>query len=889
MSGLSVSGIASGIDSKSIISQMVSLETRSITKYQQRIALEEAERIAFEDLSSRLQSLKSSVDGFSADSLFSSLSATSSDESVVSVSATDAAPRGNHSVRVLQTAQAHRIGGSGVADPISTQLGAGFSVKDYGTGTQLSSVGEGSKEINTTATSTFDYDSNVQLSGQYNGDDNVSISVELLSDVSGPNGTVDLRISTDGETYQTHTGVNVVGGVISLDSVNYFDNNGLSMTIDNAGNSMKDGDSVMFRARAKASIEYTVGNGERKEITLDSDETLAEMVKKVNDDQSLGLRADILNDGSASNSYRLLLTSLTEGSGGEINVLHNSSVMNLDGVSAESPVAQSNTYTGEASLSGTLLSGAGNSSIVVEMMDGGTVGAATFKISSDSGLTFHDNNGAGFTLTGPNGTGDYTFDLDGALKDNGDAIFASALDIDLTLSNDGSQLSSGDRITVDLFDSEVQSARDALINVDGITLVKSGNTIDDVFEGLTLNLQNADPDQTVNINISENVGDVTSVMNGFVESYNSVMSLIHAQSKYNPEEDSEAPLLMGDATVRRIQSNLQNFITSRLNDFGSGPSALVDLGISSDSKTGQLNFDSAKLSEALNGDPNGVRRLLSSFGEVVEGSQVSFLASSNATKSGVYNVKVTQARTRAAVTAGSDAQTINSNERLSFRINSDAQGTGNVQSLIVDLTIGMTANQQVSTLQNAFDARDAKITASLENGKIAIRHNEYGDDYKLEVTSDLASGESGFTNVTSSNTGTDLLGTINGVQAEVSGDTLIGKNGYGFEGLRVRVSNDFVGEAGQVSLSEGLGASFSSLLDSFVGFGGLLSNKIDSFDSVISRFEEQMNKVTARATRIEERLRQQFVDLEVTLGRLNSTGEYLVAQLQNLPGVQRRK
>ena len=889
MSGLSVSGIASGIDSKSIISQMVSLETRSITKYQQRIALEEAERIAFEDLSSRLQSLKSSVGGFSADSLFSSLSASSSDESVVSVSATDAAPRGNHSVRVLQTAQAHRIGGSGVADPISTQLGAGFTVKDYGTGTQLSLVGEGSKEINTTATSTFNYDSNVTLSGQYNGDDNVSISVELLSDVSGPNGTVDLRISTDGENYETYAGVSVSGGVISLDSANYFGNNGLSMTIDNADSSMKDGDSVMFRARAKASIEYTVGNGERKEITLDSDETLAEMVKKVNDDQSLGLRADILNDGSASNSYRLLLTSLTEGSGGEINVLHNSSVMSLDGVSAESPVAQSNTYTGEASLSGTLLSGAGNSTIVVEMIDGGTLGTATFKISSDSGLTFHDNNGAGFTLTGPNGNGDYTFDLDGAFKDNGDAIFGTALDIDLELSNDGSQLSSGDRITVDLFDSEVQSARDALINVDGITLVKSGNTIEDVFEGLTLNLQNADPDQTVNINISENVGDVTSVMNGFVESYNSVMSLIHAQSKYNPEEDSEAPLLMGDATVRRIQSNLQNFITSRLNDFGSGPSALVDLGISSDSKTGQLNFDSAKLSEALNGDPNGVRRLLSSFGEVVEGSQVSFLASSNATKSGVYNVKVTQARTRAGVTAASDAQTINSNERLSFRINSDAQGTGNVQSLIVDLTIGMTANQQVSTLQNAFDARDAKITASLENGKIAIRHNEYGDDYKLEVTSDLASGESGFTNVTSSNTGTDLLGTINGVQAEVSGDTLIGKNGYGFEGLRVRVSNDFVGEAGQVSLSEGLGASFSSLLDSFVGFGGLLNNKIDSFDSVISRFEEQMNKVTARATRIEERLRQQFVDLEVTLGRLNSTGEYLVAQLQNLPGVQRRK
>ena len=50
-----------------------------------------------------------------------------------------------------------------------------------------------------------------------------------------------------------------------------------------------------------------------------------------------------------------------------------------------------------------------------------------------------------------------------------------------------------------------------------------------------------------------------------------------------------------------------------------------------------------------------------------------------------------------------------------------------------------------------------------------------------------------------------------------------------------------------------------------------------------------MTKVTERATRLEERLRQQFVNLEVTLGRLNSTGEYLIAQLQTLPGATRNK
>jgi flagellar hook-associated protein 2 len=140
MSGLSVSGIASGIDSKSIISQMVSLETKSITKYQQRIALEEAERIAFQDLSSRLQSLKSAMGAFSNGELFSSLSSSSSDEDIVTVTASDDAPRGNHSIKVMQTAQAHRIGGSGVADPINTRIAAGFSKSDFGVSTSFADL-----------------------------------------------------------------------------------------------------------------------------------------------------------------------------------------------------------------------------------------------------------------------------------------------------------------------------------------------------------------------------------------------------------------------------------------------------------------------------------------------------------------------------------------------------------------------------------------------------------------------------------------------------------------------------------------------------------------------------------------------------------------------------
>jgi flagellar hook-associated protein 2 len=364
------------------------------------------------------------------------------------------------------------------------------------------------------------------------------------------------------------------------------------------------------------------------------------------------------------------------------------------------------------------------------------------------------------------------------------------------------------------------------------------------------------------------------------------MGLIQSQSAFNPEEDAQAPILMGSATLRQIQSGLQRYTTGRIGVLnGNGVSSLSDIGITTNSKTGLLTFDSGKLSNLLENDANGVRSLLSRFGDIVEGSGISSVDSTSATQAGTYDVKVTQARQRAEVTGGI-ASTINTAERLTIRINEDAQGTGKINSLTVDLTVDMTATQQAEAIQTAFDQRDIALNATLENGKLVIRHTQYGDDYELEVTSNQFAGNSGFSTITASGIGVDLKGSIDGIEADVLGNQLVGRKGHRFEGLKVQVSNGFAGDAGTVRLNDGLGTSLTNLLDSFTGSGGLLSEKLQRFDGTISRFEEQMNRVTDRATQVEERLRRKFVQLEVTLGRLNATSSYLNAQLAALPGVQ---
>jgi flagellar hook-associated protein 2 len=345
---------------------------------------------------------------------------------------------------------------------------------------------------------------------------------------------------------------------------------------------------------------------------------------------------------------------------------------------------------------------------------------------------------------------------------------------------------------------------------------------------------------------------------------------------------------------------MQRYVSGRISILsGDSLSSLADLGVSTDSKTGQLTFDSSVLSAALNDDPVAVRRVLSRFGDVIDGSNASFVSSTSATKAGTYTIEATQARTRAQSVARNAAAAIVGAGDLLVSFIEDNKRTNFAVTLD-----NMSVSEQIEAIQDAIDDRELDATVFLDgSGKINIRHNQYGANFGIEVSSDNAvAAGSGFVETGSlildgngdvddpqHAAGTDLKGKINGIEVTSDGDVLVGKSGFAFEDLRIRVSNDFTGEAGQIRLNDGLGSSFTNLLNTFIDTDGILDTRIGSFDSAIARIEQQMDRVTERASLLEERLRKQFVNLEVTLGRLNATGEYLTQQLKSLPGVNSNK
>ena len=267
--GMSISGLASGIDSDSIIAQLLALEEQRIFMIQKRIAEEEVKKAAYSDLSGRVQALRSIGTSLSSPTVYGKLDGSSTDGGM-SVTLNSKASEGSYQVEVLQTATKHRIAGQGFKDQDSTPVapGGGSFVYNLGGGTSktieleatttlkefvekindaglvnASIVNDGSelnpyrvvltskasgtknqivieqndttlnfsdKQIEAATTgpgNSSDYAGTITSGGTYTGDENTTFVIEMMSD-GAADGTAKYRLSTDGGlTFSDNGGV----------------------------------------------------------------------------------------------------------------------------------------------------------------------------------------------------------------------------------------------------------------------------------------------------------------------------------------------------------------------------------------------------------------------------------------------------------------------------------------------------------------------------------------------------------------------------------------------------------------------------------------------------------------------------------------------------------
>ncbi|MGC6416966.1 MAG: flagellar filament capping protein FliD [Bradymonadia bacterium] len=629
-------------------------------------------------------------------------------------------------------------------------------------------------------------------------------------------------------------------------------------------------------AAAAGQFSFKIGpSGSVTTIDVDESTSLQAFANKINDAKK-GVTATIVDDGSALNSQRLVLTATSEGENGTIIVTENDTSLDFANKQVEAVVADSENaadYEGTVTSGGTY-TGTANTSFIVEIMEEGLAdGTAKYRLSTDGGLTFDDNAGAGFDVTsaGPIGLADgvtISFEDDGILRE-------------------------GDSFSIDVFNPELRTPQDAIIEVNGITVRKSSNTINDVFEGLTFDIASASPNETVNITVERDAGSVEESLTSFIGAYNGVVGFLRSQFAYDPADGGLAPPLNGDSAARQVDRDIKRIISTRMDGLsGSEVSTISELGIDSNEKTGLLSFNPMKLSELMRDDPTAVERVLTRFGERTSGD-FTFTKRTSATKPGIYDVNVSQARTRATLTAGAPAEALAANEDLTLTFNRRAQTNGNPIEVNVSLLAGDTPEQQISKLNTAFEDRSLDLTAFLDaDGAITMRSTEYGDDYAITALSTLAAG-AGTTqlgNAVVEAIGTDLAGTIGGVTATVvEGNRLKGGQGFRVEGLEVTIPDDADGALGKVRIVDGLSEKFPKVLDGLIGFRGVLRSRTDGVSTRIKNLEDDIIKQQRRMAMQEERLRRQFTNMEVTMGKLDALGSYVEQQMAAISGQNKKK
>lgn len=166
--------------------------------------------------------------------------------------------------------------------------------------------------------------------------------------------------------------------------------------------------------------------------------------------------------------------------------------------------------------------------------------------------------------------------------------------------------------------TEQVAAADAKVNINGIAITRSSNTITDAPEGVTLNLTKTNTGSPETLSVVKDNQPMTDAIQAFVDAYNSLQTTIANQTKYtavdqgSTSQDSSNGDLLGDGTLRNIQTRLRSMLSTNQ---GTGDlSTLSQLGITQD-VTGKLTVDSTKLSKALDEKSVDVVSFLSGDGK----------------------------------------------------------------------------------------------------------------------------------------------------------------------------------------------------------------------------------------------------------------------------------
>ncbi len=286
----------------------------------------------------------------------------------------------------------------------------------------------------------------------------------------------------------------------------------------------------------------------------------------------------------------------------------------------------------------------------------------------------------------------------------------------ITNNEDGGSLDFGAvTATTEGYDMQTTTGQDASVKIDGVGVTRNSNSIDDVINGVTIDLARVESGSTVNLTISRDTDSIKSSANDFITEYNGIIEFISQQFTFD-EDTKSSGLLAGESALSTIKSTIQSTITSTNLLLPADFDALALIGITS-KQDGKLALDDSDFLSALNTDFNAVRRLFTPEGSAVN-SEITYISHTKDTVAGEYAVVINTFATQATATGTADL--------------SGGIGATNTETITITDTV---AASRVATIN--LDGDPGKNGSSIDNIVNAI-NSELAAEYTQIIVGDNA-------------------------------------------------------------------------------------------------------------------------------------------------------
>jgi len=634
-STFAVGGLASGLDTKSIIAQLMSIEQQPLSQVKGRQTAHTSKMAAIQAIKDQISSLqtasKSLADRSKMNAKIASTDTAFGSATVLNATATADAINGSFKVTVSQLATSTRVASG---SPIGTVIDANATLTNAG----------------------FRYSSTsglFRINGQAITVDATTTLNSLVTSINGSGAgvTASLVADADGRANNRVQLISAPGQAINLGSLSDTANTLRLLNLSDAmvtGNTASSTNSGMAASAGALNTSITI-NGVTTAINQgnagnSSADNATFIAQAINGDTNSTVTAAAQGDGT------ITLAQKTNGSQQAINVTSAGTGTGLTAALTKNGTDRivSTTSLGVTNVGAALTNARLNTPI--GGLDGS--GNGTFKIN-DVEITYKATDTITSVLNRINAS---TAGVSAFYDPVQDRIRLSASQTGArTMTLEDTQ---GNFLTATGVLSAPQTlGQNAIFSIDSVNngqaLSSATNSVSGYIPGVTLDLKSTSA-TAVTVTVAQDSTTTSNNIKSFVTQYNTALQKIEDLTKYDAAT-KRASALTGDSGIRDMQRQLRQMISTAAVGATGAYRNLASIGISFGAvgsavgATSKLTVDDAKLSKALAENPQAVEAVLAGFAATLGTPTTTNITAVSGTpqvhQNGEYRIKVTNAST----------------------------------------------------------------------------------------------------------------------------------------------------------------------------------------------------------------------------------------------------